>query len=517
MVRAFTGGRVLTMTPGVEPEVVVIDAGRIVDVGSSGLTARYPGAETTDLAGRTLVPGFIDAHNHLSIAALHPRWRDVSGVASMDELFEEVRLQAAAEPSAEWVRVCGWNEITTGVAPTSSDLDSLGLDRPVVVAHFSLHQAVVCSRGLAALGIGRNAPDPVGGEIARGPDGRPTGLLVERAWSEAHARSLAGYTDPDQWGEHVLTRARTLLRYGITAIHDAACSPEAESLYRTLAKAGELPLSVLAMPHPAAVLMNDQGERLDGAPTGEGDETVRVGPVKFFADGGISIALDVKLQGQPLRFGITMDDLEERLVAASARGFRVGVHAMGNVGVQLAIDAFAAARRAAPDDDHRFRLEHVGIASPDQCRALAAVGGIGVVQPGFVDHVGDQSGGVRFDEHAWLPFRSLADAGVPLAASSDDPCAPVDPLWCSARGTTRTSIAGTQLHLDEAVDYEAWLRAYTAGAAYAGGQEHERGTIAPGLRADLVVLEGRLDAHDPPRVAETWVAGEPAFLAEDAG
>src|SRR5882762_10398989 len=101
MTRAFTGGRVLTMAPGVEPDVVVVDDGRIVDVGPRELLAQYPDAVVHDLEGRTLVPGFIDAHNHLSIAALHPRWRDVSGVGSMDDLFEEVRLQAAAEPLAE--------------------------------------------------------------------------------------------------------------------------------------------------------------------------------------------------------------------------------------------------------------------------------------------------------------------------------------------------------------------------------------------------------------------------------
>jgi hypothetical protein len=407
--------------------------------------------------------------------------------------------------------------MTTGVAPTKADLDSLGLGRPIVIAHYSLHQAVVCSHGLSVLGIGRTTADPTGGEIRRGSDGEATGLLIERAWSDAHARSLAGFTDPDRWGDHVLDRLTNLLRHGITAVHDAACSPQAEAMYERLARSKRIPLSVLAMPHSAAVLTNDVGARLDGPGTGEGDEAVRVGAVKFFADGGIAIALDVTLHGQPLRMGITMDDLEDRLVDAVRRGFRVGVHAIGNVGVQRAIDAFAAARRVAPDADHRFRIEHVGVASPEQCRALAALGAVAVVQPGFVNHVGESSGGVTFDEHAWLPFATLAEAGVPLAASSDDPCAPFPPLWCSARGATRTTDTGRVFEADQAVDFEAWLRAYTAGSAYAGGQEHERGSIAPGLRADLVILDGALDPHDPPCVAETWVAGEPVFVADGPG
>jgi len=189
--------------------------------------------------------------------------------------------------------------------------------------------------------------------------------------------------------------------------------------------------------------MNEQGSRLDGPPTGEGDEMVRVGPAKLFADGGVSIALDVAIGKHPLRFGITMDDLEPRLLDATRRGFRVAVHAMGNVGVQRAIDAFAAARRAVPSADHRFRLEHAGVASREQCRALAGVGAVAVVQPGFVNHVGEQTGGVTFDEHTWLPFRTLAEAGVPLAGSSDDPCAPFPPIWGAVRGATRMTERGT--------------------------------------------------------------------------
>jgi hypothetical protein len=340
---------------------------------------------------------------------------------------------------------------------------------------------------------------------------------MERAWGVAHGLSLEAYAEPDRWGEHVVARAHQLLRQGITAVHDAACPPAAEAMYERLAAAGTLPISVVAMPHAAALLHNDLGPRLGGPPTGEGDEQLRVGAAKLFADGGTSIALDVAVQGRALRFGTTMDDLEEHLLAARKRGFRVAVHAMGNVGVQRAIDAFRAAAALAPDDEHRFRIEHAGIASPAQARDLAALGAVAVVQPGFVDHVGRQSGGVTFDEHAWLPFRDLAEAGVTLAASSDDPCAPFPPLWCSARGADRTTREGLRFEAEQAVDFEAWLRAYTAGAAFAGGQEAERGTLAPGLRGDLVVLEGALDPATPPRVVETWVAGVPAFTADPPG
>lgn len=508
----FTGGRILTMDPAFpEPGLVAVEGGRIVAVGERALLERFPSSEVHDLGGRLLTPGFIDAHNHLTVAALHPRWRDVSHARTVDELLAAVREQAEAEPDSAWVRCQGWSEWDHGVFPTAADLDALGLDRPVIVAHYTLHQCVVSSAALDALGIGRSTPDPAGGLIGRGPDGAPTGFLQERAWSEAHARSLAAFADPDRWAEHIAARARVLHSEGITAVHEAACPPAAEGVLASMASAGTLPLSVLVMPHPAAIVTNEQEARLDGPRSGEGDETLRIGPIKFFADGGQAVALDVTVGGERLQLGILMDDMAGCVERAVERGWRVGVHAMGNVAIGKVIDAFAAAARRRPDDDHRFRVEHATVASPAQVGELAALGAVAVVQPVFVEHFGKIVGGASLDAHTLLPFAQYAEAGVVLAGSSDDPCAPFPPMWGAAQGETRRAEAGWEVDPGESVPMEDWLRAYTIGAAYAGGQEGERGSLTPGKRADLVVIDGPLDAADPPRVAETWLAGERVF------
>jgi predicted amidohydrolase YtcJ len=503
----FKGGRILTMDPRrPTAQVLVTSRGRIVEVGEAGVERRYPGARELPLAGRSLLPGFIDAHCHLSISALHPLWADLSSLCDRDAALSAIAEHARAHPDAAWVRAWGWDESRCGLSFTREDLDRAVGDRPVLVAHQTLHQGVVNSAGLEELEIGPTTPDPDGGEIRRDPRGQPTGLLVERAWSEAHARSMAAYADPDRWSEHIVSRCRELLCEGVTAVHDAACSPAAEATYRRLAAAGQLPVSVLAMPHPAALLTHRFGDRLEGPTTGEGDEVLRVGPAKLFADGGVAIGLDVSVGGQPIRFGVTMADLEERLLEAVRRGWRVAVHAMGNLGVERALGAFEQAARARPDEDHRFRLEHAGVTSYEQCRRLASLGGVAVVQPGFVEHVGIQTGALRFDGHKWLAFADLAQAGVPLAASSDDPCAWWPPLWGALKGTSRLTSTGVCLEPDQALPLEDWLAASTAGAAHAGGQEGERGRLAPGLRADLVVMEdpsGPLGAA----VAQTWVAG----------
>ncbi|MFN8036352.1 MAG: amidohydrolase [Acidimicrobiia bacterium] len=508
---AFHGGRILTMDVPAEADVVVTEDDRVVAVGGTDLLDRHPDSTRVDLAGRTLAPGFIDAHNHLSISALLPRWRDVSTVTDREGLVAAIRDQARAEPDVAWVRCADWDESLTGFVPGRHDLDAAGLDRPVIVTHYSLHQAVVSTAALEALGIGRETTDPPGGEIGREADGTPDGLLLERAWSEAHARSLEPYADPDRWAEHIAARARTLLAYGITAVHDAACSPAAERVYEAMARAGEMPVSVLMLPHSASLLSNDPGGRLDGPVTGEGSEWCRVGPVKLFADGGVAIGLDTRIGGLPVQLGMVMDDLASRARDAVARGFGVGVHAIGNLGVEAALDAFEALRDAHADAP-RLRLEHAGVTSAGQWRRTAALDVVAVVQPGFVEHVGRQSGGVTFDEHHWLAFAGLAEAGVTLAGSSDDPCAPAAPLWCAHRGVTRRTDAGILLERDQSVPLDDWLRAYTIGAAVAGGQVGERGALVPGARADLVVLD--LEVAEDGRVDETWVAGRRVFRRE---
>jgi predicted amidohydrolase YtcJ len=339
------------------------------------------------------------------------------------------------------------------------------------------------------------------------------GLLVERAFSGAHARSMEPYRDPERWGELVVAEAHRMLAEGITCVHDAACPPSAERLYRQLVRDNRLPICVVMMPHAEALLSPLDTSRLDGPTTGEGDARLRVGAVKLFADGGVLPAIEGTTHGHEISVGFVFGELDEQVKTVTDRGFRVAVHAIGNRGVESALNAFTAAARDRRDDDHRFRIEHATLLNRAQARRMADVGAVAVVQPGFVHHMGGAVDGFELDEATWMPFAHLADAGVPLAGSSDAPCAFRAPLLTSARGVTRVTSHGTVIGADQSLPYEAWLRAYTSGAAFAGGQEYERGRLAPGFQADLVVLDGGLDPEHPPRVDETWVAGERVFTA----
>lgn len=504
----FTNGRILSMDERIgEPEVLVIDGGRIVATGDRELRGRYPHDRVVDLAGRWLVPGFIDAHHHLCVAALQPLWADLSGVGDLDEAGHRLREAAAREPDAPWIRACQWDEFQTGLTLDRATLDELDLDRPVLVSCFSLHRAVVSSAGLDALRIGRSSLDPGNGRIERNAGGEPTGLLVEGAWSRAHVASLAGYDRARRWGDLIEARARTLLSYGITAIHDAACPPAAEDVYRTLAREDRLPVSVLVMPHANAILSGPDPYRWDGPRTGEGDEQVRVGPVKFFADGGIEIAIDAHIDGNHVHIGQLFPDTAAGVAEAVARGFGVAIHAMGNAGLAAALDAWEQATRAR-EPEHGLRIEHVTLANPSDIDRMRALDATGVVQPGFVELLGRQIGESRFDDAIWMPFGDLHTAGVPLAASSDAPCNFTEPLVASGYGISRQTSLGARVGFEQTIAFEDWLRLYTFGAAVAGGQQDERGRLLPGLRADLVIIDGEPRAGSPVGVAQTWRAGE---------
>lgn len=514
-VTAFKGGTILTMDAAYpRADVVVVEDDRIAAVGEAALLARYADVSIVELGDRTLVPGFIDAHYHLCLAALHPIWGDLTGVTDREGLRSVLHRQAEADPEAEWVRAVGWSDLDQGFTPTRADLDELGIDRPVIVVHYSYHQCVVSSAGLHALGISEKTPDPPGGVLGRSPSGALNGLLVERAFSQAHARSMAPYREPDRWGELIVAAARRLLAEGITAVHDAACPPAAEAVYRQLAGDGRLPLSVLTLPHTEAMLGPLDAGRLDGPPSGEGDEWLRVGPIKLFADGGVLPAIEGSLRGQELSLGLVFPGLADQTARVVERGFDVAVHAIGNRGLEATLDAYEAASRRDRGGDRRYRVEHATLLGPKQARRMQELGAVGVVQPGFVHHMGGAVEGFELDDATWMPFADLVHAGVAMAASSDSPCAFSQPMLTSARGVTRCTSNGTPIGPEQSVPYETWLHAYTAGAAYAGRQENERGRLAAGLRADLVLLDGALDADHPPRVAETWVAGTREYVSK---
>lgn len=516
---AFTNGKIQTMDQkNPSAKTLVIKGSRIVGVGDETLLRNYPGIPVKDLAGRTLIPAFIDSHNHLSsFACFFPEWANLIALTTQDAVFAALAEHAKKNPDTGWLVGFGWYDAQTDcIDLTREDLDVRYPDRPVVLIQTTFHKSVVNTRALDHLGIGPSTPDPRCGIIRRNPEGVPNGILIEQAQAPVFKEIMAA--DTRRHADLIEARARELLPLGITAIHDPGVTPSAEVAYRLLSAEGRLPVSILMMPHGSSVLDNDVGARLSGPVTGTGDEQLRTGPVKLFADGATAetVAFAMKMRGQVFRSGNYRDDFTDALCTATRLGFQTCVHSFGNVTTDAVLDAYEQAAKGVPAGFVlRPRLEHVPLLSDSQIQRLADMKGCVSIQPQFLIR-GEKMKRAPVEEAKWFAYGDLSRAGVMVSASSDDPGGLMDardPIKCSVMGATMSAGDGRSIFPGQVLPFEDWLRMYTAGGAWAGGQENERGMLREGLVADLVILEGELDPAHPPRVAETWRNGVQVYRA----
>jgi predicted amidohydrolase YtcJ len=424
-------------------------------------------------------------------------------------------MQARKKSGKGWIVGFGWLDAKIGGFDLAkNDLDEISSDRPILLIQATFHQSVANSRALELMGITRSTRDPRCGTILRESDGMPTGVLVESA--QVPTFKLVMETDTEKLADLIEARAKELLKFGITAIHDPGVTPAAEAAYNKLHDEERLPVSVLMMPHGEAVLDNQLSYRLHGPVTGVGDERLRVGPVKLFADGATAetVAFSLIIGGQTINSGSYRDDFEEILFAATEKGFRVCVHSFGNATTDAVLTAFEnAVIRAPVGFEMRPRLEHVTLITTSQIKRLVAMGGCACIQPQFLSRA-QNTKQVVLDDGKWYAYGDLVKGGVTVASSSDNPGGfmdACDPIQGSVMGSTMSDGADNITFPDQVLPFEQWLWMYTAGGAYAGGQEKERGMLKKGMVADLVVLEGNLDPKNPPVVVETWVAGKQVY------
>lgn len=506
MIRLVVNARVLTMDPTLPvAEAFAVRDGRVVEVGGTDeiLWLREGEYELVDLGGRTVLPGFVDPHNHLSIAALDVFWADCRDATSVEAVQRALREAAARTPDGEWVRGWGYDHrrLAERRHPTRHELDAAVPDRPVLLVHYSHHQAVASTRALRAAGITRGTRDPRGGEIARDKAGEPTGLLFERAMGVAETRSREG------WDARFVEVARAAtLRYaehGITAIQDAAVTPAMARRYAEARAAGALAIEVGEM------MVGSRGwfEPPDDAAPGA--------VLKLFVDGGYRCALRGERGGQTRTSGFLFyehAELADVLVRAWRTDRRVTCHAIGNLGIETTVDAITDAFACEPAGRGRVRIDHAIFLTPELIARVADLGVPIVAQPSFLH---DEGGVSPFPGIRLRPFRATREAGITQAFSSDFPCGSLAPLLGVAAAVTRRSRHGEVADADEALPVPAALEAYTALAARVAGLD-DRGCLAAGRRADFVVLSDDPTACPPAalvdlRVDETWVGGTRLF------
>ena len=500
---------------------VAIDQGRIVYVGADDTARQYIGRTTRviDLQGRTLLPGFQDSHVHPGDAPNPDTMLDLGGLKTRDEIIERIQRFAVSHPDKAWIVGTGWDEaafLPSG-QPTRDMLDAVVPGQAVFLTNNSQHMGWANSLALTKSGVTSSTPDPSNGRIERDATGSPTGVLQEAAMDLV--RGAIPPQSTDDIAADLTAALNELKRNGITAFVDAASFPPLTKAYAVLAKAGRIDQRAHICQYYDPALDDDlQVTELMHNRKAFVGTSVDANCVKIVLDGAYgshTVALLEPYSDEPEKFGhgklfVDPERLKRVVSRLDAEGFQIHVHALGDRAVRTSLDAFAEGRRVNGVRDSRHTLAHVAMIDPADLPRFKALGVVANMSPLW--NRGDpwetvfapKMFGPQRSANLYLT-RSLLDAHTTLVWGSDWPVTGVDPLDGIETAVTRRYPGG---RTPEGVEDAPWIpaqrvtlpeavAAYTASGAYLLHDEGERGTIAVGKLADLVVLSRNLFATDP--------------------
>ncbi|HEY0511719.1 MAG TPA: amidohydrolase [Thermoanaerobaculia bacterium] len=487
--------------PGRIEGSLAVRGGRIVYLGPDAGAAALRGPQTRviELAGRAVTPGLIDAHSHLGGLGEALEEVDLVGTTTYDEVVRRVREAAVRLPAGSWVRGRGWdqNRWPEKRFPTHEALSAAVPDHPVWLERVDGHAALVNARAMQILGIGAAIQDPTGGRFLRDEAGRPTGVLVDNAKGLEEGR-LPAPSDEDR-RRTLRLAARHCVEVGLTTVTDMGIGDGEYQAYSALKKSGELPLR-------AAVFIADDKDLLARwfarGPEIDPDARLTVRGVKLYVDGALGsrgAALLEPYSDDPNNLGLlvsTGDHLEEVSRQAAAKGFQIAIHAIGDRGGLVALDAMERAL-GGPRPAARFRLEHSQVLRLQDIERMARLGIVASMQPTHATSdmpwAGERVGERRLaGAYAW---RKVLDAGGRLALGSDFPVESADPRLGLYAAVTRQDLQGNPpggWRPEERLTREEALRGFTLDAAWSLFLDQEVGSLEVGKRADLTVF-----ARDP--------------------
>ena len=517
----FVNGDIYTQATPARTQALAVRGGRIVAIGTNDDIRKLKGSHTqvVDLGGHFVMPGFNDAHCHLQSGGFEQMNVNLVGAKSLAEMQQRIAERAKTAAPGDWIIGEGWDHTLwpDQKLPTKQDMDAVTNGHPGIFVRVDGHIAVVNSAALQAAGITAQTAPPQGGAIDHDAKGQLTGIIRETAQGLIFAKVPP--STPEQRRRAATLAMADAARHGVTSAQDNS-DWEQFLVYEEMERDGKLTLRIsewLRFDDPVDLLEKHRAHHPAD------DPMLHTTMLKGFMDGSLgsrTAALLAPYSDDPGNSGLpryTQTELNQKAVPRVAAGFQLGFHAIGDRAAQMALDAFAEAERNAREknlpggkdpDKLRLRIEHDQVIAPDQFAQYRKLGVIASVQPNHLltdmnwaeSRIGPQRAKTSY------PYKEFLDNGVRIAFGTDYPVEPITPFRGIYSAVTRKNEAGTKEYFPEQkLTIEQALAAYTTGSAYAEFMEKSKGTLAPGMLADFVVLDRDLTKVAPPEILKTQV------------
>ena len=501
--------------------------GKVLATGDGQLSADYPKADKINGQGKTLIPGIIDAHGHVSSLGFTLLSVDVRGQQSAQQAAEKVASYAAQQPQLQWIKGRGWNQVLwpDQQFPTAAQLDQFITDHPVWLTRVDGHAGWANSAAMNAAGIDANTVSPPGGEILRHADGKPTGLFID------NAMNLINQAIPSPSAVEISVAldivSKHLLSLGITSAHDAGVSATEHALYRELADSGAMQVRLYGMISST----DPELEQILAAGHSLGDDDMySARSIKIYTDGALGsrgAALLEPYQDRPDHSGLLLtsaEQLRKLFSLATEAEFQVAIHAIGDKGNRIALDEIEHAYNTVGGRHLRHRVEHSQVVALSDIPRFKNLDVIPSMQPTHatsdMNMAEDRIGAERLKgAYAW---RSFLDQGSRVVSGSDFPvelAAPFDGIHAAVTRQNKANQPEGGWIAEEAMTIQETMRSFSIDAAWAAHQEDRLGGLTPGKWADFILLDQdiyQIAQEDlwKTQVLETWLAGKLVFKAE---
>ena len=487
-----------------QAEAFAIADGRFIAVGLTDDIRNLigPSTEVLDAEGATVTPGFIDAHSHPS--GINELYGVNTNLSTVAEIQAALRAKANDTPPGRWINGFMFDDTKVVDGPLHrTHLDAAVPNHPVNVAHRGGHTNWYNTTAFELAGITRDTPDPPDGRFTRDTDGELSGMVAEnarRVFRDVGEREELTESEQRARGREGMAHiSRLMTATGLTTVHDAGASRGKLVAYQDTYQAGELRHRVYSMIRGPYEDLRDAG-----IATGFGDAWIRIGGVKYSADGSASertMHMSTPFEGRPDDYGIltmSQDDSHEVVEDAHRHNWQVGIHANGDVTIAMVLNAYERVLNRWPHPDRRHRIEHCSLVNPELLRRIKATGTIPTPFWTYIHYHGEKWQEYGAAKMEWMfAHRSFLDHGIPVAGASDYTPGPFEPLMALQSMVTRKDFNGQVWGANQRITVDEGLRIGTLHGARASYEEHEKGSITAGKLADFVMLDRDPHTTDP--------------------